>query len=215
MINKIGLSSKGFVDFLNNETMIYKNQILTIIQRTKLFANKYPKMIIFILSIILAYHLFNDTFFSNMIENLGTFKYLGEFIGGLLFSFGFTTSIAVAIFLKLNPSNIFLASMIGGAGALISDLVIFKFIKFSFEDEFEKLRDERPFLFIKHNFMNQIHPKISHYLTFAFAGFLFASPLPDEAAVMVLAGISEINIKTLAITSFVFNSIGIFIFLLI
>jgi hypothetical protein len=66
---------------------------------------------------------------------------------------------------------------------------------------------------MKKNIISHLNPTIAHYLTFAFAGFLFASPLPDEAAVMVLAGISKINIRTLAIISFVFNTIGIFILL--
>ncbi len=208
-------NEKGFIRFLENETTIYTNYALLIVKRTKLFTYKYPKLILFLLFTIFAYYLFKNDLFSNIVTNLGMYKYLGEFIGGLLFSFGFTTPIAIAIFLKLNPNNIFLASIIGGFGALISDLIIFKFIKFSFEGEFKKLRRERPFLFMKKNIMSRIHPKISHYITFAFAGILFASPLPDEAAVLVLAGISKINIKSLSVISFIFNSIGIFILLIL
>lgn len=208
-------SEKEFIHFLQNETTFYANHALLIVKRTKLFTYKYPKLILFLGFAIFAYYLFNNDLFSNIIANLGTYNYLGEFVGGLLFSFGFTTPIAIAIFLKLNPSNIFLASIIGGFGALLSDLIIFKFIKFSFEEEFKKLRRERPFLFMKKNILTHINPKISHYITFAFAGILFASPLPDEAAVLVLAGISKINLKSLAVISFFFNSIGIFILLIL
>jgi hypothetical protein len=208
-------SEKEFVHFLKHETTFYANHALLIVKRTKLFAYKYPKLILFLMFALIAYYLFNNELFSNIISNLGTYKYVGEFIGGLLFSFGFTTPIAIAIFLKLSPNNIFLAAMIGGCGALIADLIIFKFIKFSFEDEFKKLKKERPFLFMKKNIMGHINPKLSHYITFAFAGILFASPLPDEAAVLVLAGISKINIKSLAVISFIFNSIGILILLLL
>jgi len=186
-----------------------------IVKRTRLFSYKYPKLILFLTFVLIAYYLLNNELFTNIISSLGAYKYLGEFIGGLLFSFGFTTPLAIAIFLKITPSNIFLAAMIGGFGALISDLIIFKFIKFSFEGEFRKLKKERPFLFMKKNVMSHINPKISHYITFAFAGMLFASPLPNEAAVLVLAGISKINIRTLAIISFVFNTIGIFILLIL
>lgn len=206
-------NEKGFVNFMLNETNFYTHYLLTIVKRTKLFAYKYPKLILFLLCTLGAYYLFNNELFTSLITNLGSYKYLGEFIGGLLFSFGFTTPFAIAIFLKLNPNSILLASLIGGVGALIADLIIFKFIKFSFEDEFRKLRRERPFLFMKKNIMTHINPKISYYITFAFAGILFASPLPDEAAVIVLASISKINIKALALISFIFNSLGIFIIL--
>lgn len=208
-------SEKGFVDFVRNETAFYTSHALLAVKRTRLFAYKYPKLILFLLFAVIAYYLFNNELFSSIISNLGTYQYLGEFVGGLLFSFGFTTPIAIAIFLKINPSNILLASIIGGMGALVSDLIIFKFIKFSFEDEFKKLKKERPFLFMRKNVFNHLNPKISHYITFAFAGMLFASPLPDEAAVLVLAGISKINVKTLAIVSFIFNSIGIYILLIL
>ncbi len=209
----ISPKEKGFANFMLNETPLYTHHALVIVKRTKLFAHKYPKLILFLICMLIAYYLFNNELFSNLISNLGTYQYVGEFVGGLLFSFGFTTPFAIAIFLKLNPNNILLASLIGGSGALIADLIIFKFIKFSFEDEFKKLKKERPFLFMKKTFISYINPKITHYITFAFAGFLFASPLPDEAAVMVLAGISKINVKALAVISFIFNSIGIFVLL--
>ena len=96
---------------------------------------------------------------------------------------------------------------------MVADLLIFKFIKVSFEDEFEKLKKERPFLFMKKQINTFINPTLAHYLTFAFAGFLFATPLPDELSIMLLAGITKINMKTLAIISFVFSSIGIFFLL--
>lgn len=206
-------TEKGFVNFLIEETNFYRTQLLTVVRKTKLFAHKYPKMILLLLCILAAYYLFNNELFSGIVSHLGTYRYVGEFIGGLLFSFGFTTPFAMAIFLRLTPDNVILASVIGGCGALISDLIIFKFIKFSFEDEFRKLKRERPFLFMKKNILALIHPKLFHYLTFAFAGFLFASPLPDEAAVIVLAGISKINVKALAVASFVCNTIGIFLLL--
>ena len=204
-----------FVKLAIEESTYYEKHVELALKRTKLFTHKYPKLILFLIFALIAYYLFNNELFSSIVSNLGSYQYLGEFVGGLLFSFGFTTPIAIAIFLKLVPNNIFLASLIGGCGALIADLIIFKFIKFSFEDEFKKLRKERPFLFMKKNITSHLDPKISHYLTFAFAGFLFASPLPDEAAVLVLAGISKINVKTLAVISFIFNSIGIFILLIL
>ena len=62
------------------------------------------------------------------------------FITGLLFSFGFTSPFAVAILLAMKPDNILLFAIIGGIGATISDVLIYKFVKFSFENEFLELK---------------------------------------------------------------------------
>ncbi|MFA5930917.1 MAG: hypothetical protein WC821_01240 [archaeon] len=208
-------AEKRVVGFAVDESTFYEKQVELVLKRTKLFTYKYPKLILFLICIVGAYYLFSNDLFSSIISHLGYLNYLGVFICGLLFSFGFTTPFATAILLKLTPENIFIASLIGGCGALIADLIIFKFIKISFEDEFTKLRKERPFLFMRKNISSHLNPKLAHYLTFAFAGILFASPLPDEAAVAVLASLSKINVKALALISFVFNSIGVFILLVI
>ena len=212
--NTLSTTEKKIVKFAVNESVFYEKEIKLVLKRTKLFAYKYPKMLIFVLCVILAYQLFQNNTFSNILTNLGYMNYLGAFIGGILFSFGFTAPFATVILLKLVPDNIFIAALIGGCGATISNLLIFKFIKISFESEFKRLKKEKPFLFIR-QLESRFNPKIIHYLTFAFAGILFASPLPDEAAVMILASISKINIKALAVISFIFTSLGILILLLI
>ena len=147
--NFSGFGQRGFISFMIDETTYYKDQIRIVLKRTKLFTNKYPKIILFILVTILSIYLFNNELFSEFVSTLDQFVFLGEFIGGILFAFGLTAPIAVAIFLKFNPQNIFISALIGGAGVVVADLLIFKFIKVSFEDEFEKLKKERPFLFMK------------------------------------------------------------------
>ncbi len=207
--------SKGFNNFIIQETEPYKKQARLVAEGTKLLAFKYPKLIIFTICIILSYLIFQNELFSEIVSHLGVLSYAGTFITGLLFSFGFTTPFATVIFIKMNPENIFLSAIIAGIGALISDLTIFKFVQFSFEEEFKKLRKERPFLFIKSNMNAYIKEKNINYLTLAFAGFLLASPLPDEAGITLLTGMAKMSTKTLAIISFVFKTIGIFILLAI
>ena len=48
---------------------------------------------------------------------------------------------------------------------------------------------------------------------YAFVGILIASPLPDEIGVIMLAGLTKINFKILAIISFILNTLGILIIL--
>jgi len=133
----------------------------------------------------------------------------------MLFAFGFTAPFSVGFFISLNPSNIWIAGLIGGLGALVSDLIIFHTIKLSFEDEFKKLRNSRSIVRIMNLFERSVNEKIKVYLMYAFAGILIASPLPDEAGVTMLAGLTKISAKNLAITSFLLNTLGIIVILMI
>ena len=81
-----------------------------------------------------------------MWHKLRSSLYLGVFIAGLLFAFGFTAPFSMGFFISLNPANIWIAGIIGGLGALVSDLIIFHTIKFSFDDEFKRLRNFKTFV---------------------------------------------------------------------
>src|SRR3989339_519348 len=97
----------------------------------RLFRFRYPKIAILIAFMAIAYILFSDSNVSSFVNNIGTYyEYIGYFFAGLLFSFGFTTPFSVGYLIVSKPDNIFLASIMGGVGALISDIVIFKIIKF-------------------------------------------------------------------------------------
>ena len=175
----------------------------------------YPKLTALIICIIFAYYLFSNPIVKTYVSHLGSYGYFGVFIAGMLFAFGFTAPFSVGFFISLNPSNIWIAGIIGGLGALVSDLIIFHMIKISFEDEFKKLRNSRPIVRIMNLFERSINETIKVYLMYAFAGILIASPLPDEAGVTMLAGLTKISAKNLAITSFILNTSGIIVLLML
>ena len=179
----------------------------------QLFKFKYPKIMLLILAIILTYFLFRNPFVQTYVSHLGALSYIGIFIAGILFAFGFTAPLSVGFFISLNPSNIWIAGIIGGLGALIADLIIFKTIKISFEDEFKRLRNSKAIVKIKRVIERSFSEKIKVYLMYAFAGILIASPLPDEAGVIMLAGLTKISAKSLALISFILNTFGIIILL--
>jgi hypothetical protein len=181
----------------------------------KKFKIKYPKLFLLILIIIFSYWLFSKQEISNFIKNLGSLGYIGVFISGMLFSFGFTAPIATGFFLVIEKQNIILSAIIGGFGAMLSDLLIFRFIKISFKDEFKKLGKEKFNLKIKRFSEKIISKQIKIYLTYIFAGIILASPLPDEVGVILLGGITEIKEKILLMLGFLLNSFGILIILLL
>jgi len=181
----------------------------------RLFKFKYPKIFICIITIALAYIMFKNPNVDSFVSHLGALSYLGIFIAGILFAFGFTAPFAVGFFIVLNPSNILLAGVIGGLGALLSDILIFKIIKLSFIDEFNNLKKTKVFVRLSFLIDKTVKGKIKIYLMYIFAGILIASPLPDEIGVTMLAGLSKIKLNTLAILSVLLNTLGILIILLI
>jgi hypothetical protein len=172
---------------------------------------KYPKLIVLVIAIISAYLIFSKYDSNGLIVKLGTMGYAIYFIAGIFFAFGFTAPFSAGIFITSNPENIILAGILGGFGALIADLLIFKFIKFSFMDEFDKLRKSKHSKKIINTFRKSPFAKLESYLMYAFAGILIASPLPDEAGIIILAGLSKIKQKTLAVISFFLNTVGILV----
>ena len=181
----------------------------------RLFRFRYPKIAGLVIASILAYLIFKNSSVQEFIVNLNNINYAGTFIAGLLFSFGFSTPFAIGFFLSVSPENIFLTSIIGGFGALLSDLFIFKMIHVSFMDEFNRIKKIELIRETNAIFKKEINAKIRIYFFYVFAGIIIASPLPDEIGVSMLVGLTTINIRKLAIVSLITNTIGIFTILLI
>jgi len=181
----------------------------------KRFSLKYPKLISLVIVVILAYVLFKYTDIGKFISNLSKFNYGGVFIAGMLYTFGFTSPFSAGFFLMFKPGNIFLVGLIGGVGAMISDLLIFRFVKISFAEEFRKLKKEKALRKIGKIMKILINKKIRKLLLYLFAGILIASPLPDEAGITILAGLSQIKQKIIVGVSFILNTIGIILLLMI
>jgi len=182
-------------------------------KKLRLFNFKYPKLMVLAICIILAYLLFRKPEISNIMNHLGILGYFGTFIAGLLFAFGFSAPFAAGFFITLNPGNLWIAGILGGLGALVADMLIFKFIRFSFEKEFTKLKQSYISRKIKHLVEISLGKRIGLYLMYVFAGFLIASPLPDEAGIIMFAGLTKVKQSVLAIISFILNTLGIIILL--
>ena len=173
---------------------------------------KYPKFLLLFITFLIAYLLFYERNYQPFHDFIASLGYIGTFLAGAMFAYGFTAAPATAIFLILaKEQNILLAGFIGGFGALIGDLIIFNFIRYSFADEVEKLSNEKVVKYINHN-----TPKsFKHYLLPVVAGFIIASPLPDEIGVTLLSASRNISLKIFSIVSYALNTAGIFVILFI
>ena len=175
---------------------------------------KHPKLVLLVLVIIFAYFIFSKPYVQEPLKNLGeTSNYLATFVGGILFTFGFTTPIAIGIFLTLEPSNLLVAAIIGGLGAVLSDLVILRIIRKTYHAEFNDLKHASLIKRVRNLLHNKMSARFKHYLLYVVAGLVIALPIPDEIGVSMLAGFTHIKQTAFIILSFILHSIGILLFL--
>lgn len=173
---------------------------------------KYPKLLLLLLTFVAAYFLFKGREFPAFYNALLSLGYLGTFLAGVLFTYGFTAAPATAILLVLAGSQSMVVSgIVAGIGAMLGDLIIFNFVRASFSDELKKLSKERIMQYVN----GSVPGLLKKYLTPVVAGFIIASPLPDEIGVSLLAASSNISLRVFSVLSFLLNTTGIFIILLI
>lgn len=157
------------------------------------------KLLSLVLGIAIAIFILTHPAFHKTIESLGSFGYLGSFTAGLFYTSIFTSMPTSAVFLVLGDNNLnpFVLSVIGGAGAMLGDYIIYKI----FRSEIDGLNKAYVF---KNRFVKLIA---------VIAGMvIIASPFPDEAGIMLI-GITKLNLEKFLPISFALNSAGIFILL--
>lgn len=197
---------KREIDFLEKSFTYFPKKIWDLV-----FNFPYRKIALLIFVSAISYFLFKTPEVQSLVSSLDNLEYLGIFIAGIFFTFGFTTPLAIGFFIILNPENLFLTAIIGGLGAVVGDLAIFSLIRFSFMDEFKRLQKTKILVLTNNQIKKHLGNKIRLYLLYALAGVIIASPLPDEVGVTMLAGLTKIKPSIMVLTSFVFNSLGIFI----
>ncbi len=133
---------------------------------------RYPKLSLFIISVILVYILFSGLVDTPLHNTLVFMGYFGTFLAGLLYPYALTSAAGTGILLILaKEQNILLAGVIAGIGALISDVILFLFVKHGFSDEVQKLSKEK----VVRTVNRWIPESFRVYLLGAFACVLIAS----------------------------------------
>lgn len=177
---------------------------------------KYPKLVLLVIMSFLAYGMFRNDGIQSYFHALGDLGYVAAFAGGGLFAFGFGAPFGVAILATIaNDVDILLASVAGGAGALVTDLLTFKFVRLTFKDEVVRFKGSTAHGLFTAMLRHRVPTKVAFYIVVALAGLAIASPLPDEFGVALLAGLTTVSEKQFAAVAFVLNTIGILIVLMI
>ena len=158
-------------------------------------------------SVFIAIILAKTGALQDLITSTQEMRFIGSFIAGILFVSVFTAAPATVALGEIAQSNsVITMAILGGFGALIGDLIIFRFVKDRVSEHFYYLikisKSERLFSIFKLNLFRWIIPLVG--------ALIIASPLPDEIGVTML-GLSKVKNSYFILLSFVLNSAGILI----
>lgn len=185
---------------------------------------KYKNLFLFFLSIVIAYLMLKNEENLSFLKNLHGLGYISAFLAGLMFSSSLTVAPATALIYTLGSAfNPFVLAFIGAFGSLMADYLIFRFVKYKLVDEIKLLHEEvkeflkpvaKPFIPKDLRFRLWLWQRTVHsrfrWLIPVIAGFIIASPLPDEFGVTLL-GVAKYETERFVLLSYFLNFIGIFL----
>ncbi|MEM5766437.1 MAG: hypothetical protein QW423_02285 [Candidatus Aenigmatarchaeota archaeon] len=169
------------------------------------FKYKYKYLFFLGLSTFIAIFSLTNAFVRETLKSyLSELGYFGAFFAGIFFPYGLTAPLAASVFIFIsNTINPFIASILGAFGAVIGDYLIFRFIKNHLVKEIDDLTDKSG-IKLKEIRRSGKFKKIVPVI----AGFIIASPLPDEIAT-VLFGMAEFETKKFLYFTYFLHLFGI------
>lgn len=158
-------------------------------------------------SVVIAVYLASNGVFERILASTQGMSILGSFIAGMFYSSFFTTAPAtVALGEIAQEQSVFLVAFLGGLGAVIGDLVLFRFLKTHVADEFVALLAHPR----KTRYRQILRMKSNRWFLGFLGALVIASPLPDELG-LTLMGIESMKAKDLIPLSFILNALGILV----
>ena len=159
------------------------------------------KLVLIILVILITLEAYLTGSLEKFLLSLGNYEYLGAFFAGFFYTYGATTAFSVATFFILaKVLNPWILALLGALGSIVSEYIIYDFVSERSGKTIKIGNKEYKIPEIKSKFVKKISPLI--------AGFIIASPLPDELAAVFL-GVEKYDIKKFILLAFIFNFIGI------
>lgn len=168
-------------------------------------------IIIISISVYLAIYLAGSGGLQSLFDIVGDNVVFASILTGMFFTSFFTTPLAIAMFVNLaGEGNIFYVALLGGAGAVLGDSILFLFVRDRVAKDASALmtgpRWKRILKILKRRRYRRILPVLG--------ALIIASPFPDELG-LALLGVSTLTRTQFFFLSFVMNTIGIFVILFI
>lgn len=159
-----------------------------------------------VMSIIIAILFVETNILNTILSSTQEWNILGSFLSGIFFTSIFTTIPAIVALTELiRHDSIFMVAFFGAAGAVIGDLIIFKFVRDNLTDHLLELYKHEKML---HRSLVLLRLKYFRWIIFMIGGLIIASPLPDELGISML-GFSKMKTSTFIPIAFFFNFLGI------
>lgn len=171
---------------------------------------RYKNTLTLVVSFLVALGLFFGGYLHALTHLVGGYGYVTAFISGMLFSISVTAPIASLIFFELGDiASPVVFAIVGGLGAMVSDVFLYRFLKTSLLEEW-KLIVLPKLSFAQRQQMELLTKRrIFIWTVPLLASALIASPLPDELGV-ALFSVINFHPKYFSLISFLANMIGIF-----
>jgi len=162
---------------------------------------------IMVFSIIIAIILAKTGALASILTSTQEWRLLGSLVAGIFFVSIFTAAPAGVVLFEIAAVNsIWEVALFGGIGALIGDLIIFRFIKDGLSEDIHwlirKTKQER--------LTSIFRLKLFRWLIPFIGALIVASPLPDEIG-LAMMGLSKMKMSVFIPISFALNFFGILI----
>jgi len=162
-------------------------------------------LIIVLIGVVLAVALVKTGVVKSLVVSGHDIRFLGNFLAGIFFISVFTAAPAAVVLVELAQTNsAWEVALFGGLGALVGDLIIFKFLKDNLADDLFYLIENTGLRKITAIFKS----KFLKWIIPFFGAIIIASPFPDELG-LVMMGLSKTKTWIFIPISFILNFLGI------
>ena len=170
----------------------------------------YKNTTLLVLSVVVFLLLADTPVVHALIRHIGSYGYVGSLVTGIFFVSTFTVAPASLVLFHLAQDyNPILVALTAGAGAVIGDLLIFRFFKDQIFIEFaplvQKLKKRHVFELFKSPYFGWLTPLIG--------AIIIASPFPDEIGIGMM-GLTKIKEWQFIALTYALNTFGILIIVL-
>lgn len=177
---------------------------------------EYPKLIFICATFVVAFMLLKLGYFDWLDHLRGNGDIMSLFVAGFFMSISFTAAFGLAALIEMAPYvDPLVAVPVAAMGALFADAFLFTFLRFSVEDEIQKLRDSKAGRWLRSKLHHEsISQTLREYILLSVAGLVIASPLPDELGVSMLSASHDVQPRKFVLFCYVVNAFGIWLIIM-
>lgn len=168
---------------------------------------KYKNLTALLVSLIILFVIVDTPYVQQFIHGIGDLGYLGAFIVGIFFVSTYTVAPSIVVLFTLaNELNPLAVALIAGAGSLVGDFILFRFVRDNLIEELKLIVDAAGGKYVRALY----NSKFFIWLAPVLGAIIIASPFPDEIGIGMM-GASKLKTWQFLAIAYVLNVTGIFI----